>query len=954
MTYLPPQIRTVGVVSSFVGRRDQLVQLDHAVRSAESGEPQVVVVGGDAGIGKTWLLDHFASRLEDTGVRVLRTACIELGTQGLPLAPVNAALRQLVGRYGVEALVTAQPGVESLLQLLPELGVAETPVPDRARLFELYGALLQRLGTEHPLLWVIDDLHWADRSTRELLGFLARTLRASRILIATAYRADDLDRAHPLRPFLAELQRVRGVRRVDLPAFSRTETAELLRDVLGDRVTDEVVDRVYRRSGGNALVALELAQAGGSAEVIPESLRDVLLGKIERLPEASRHVVRRAAIGGRSITHGLLRAITGRDDAHLFDALRAAADQGVLLPDGADRYAFRHALVREAVVDDLLPAERRQLHRICAEALTSNPGLVAPDRYAAELAFHWHEAGDAVRALPALLSAADAAAQVPAYAERAQLLDRALRIWDDASGLDRLELFDQAIEAANWAGDALLALDLADRALALASADGSAEPERVAMLFVHRGLSLHNLDRDGALAAVDEGLAVLPETPTLGRARVLDLAGTVLVLRGWARRALDVAGESARLAARLGEPRLELSANTTRGWAFAMLGSYAEALEAMDGLRERAEQLGDQAQVARVQLNVAKSLVGAGRYADAVDVARSGIEAAGASGLARGLGTVIHLYLTWALMALGRWDEVETVALDVLELDPSSPATAAFHAARAEVAFLRGDVPTAVEQLSLALTVSGGAADTAPWMLPLVRQRADIALYENRIDDARKAVADALATGGERGSPAGLWMLLITGARISARQSDPEFEALLRRTASRLPRDSPALAACALHFAAELGDPGVTWPEVAGAMDAVGAVYRTAYAEMRCGEAALAAGDRDAAREWLRSAAERARWLHAQPLLAEIEVLARSAHLDIGRRAAEPVSAGLTERETEVLRLVAAGKSNKQIAEELYVSPKTVSVHVSNILAKFGVSSRGQAAATAHRLNLFP
>jgi len=211
----------------FVGRRDQLALLDEAVRTAQTGEPQFVVFGGDAGVGKTRLMEHFADRVEEAGVRVLRTACVELGSQGLPLAPVTAALRQLVGPGGAEAMAQLHPGGKALLRLLPEFG-SPAGVADRGRLFDLFGALLQRLGAEYPLLWLIDDVHWADRSTRDLLGFLARTLRASRILVVAAYRIDDLALGHPLRPFLAELQRLPGVRRIELASFSRAETGELL------------------------------------------------------------------------------------------------------------------------------------------------------------------------------------------------------------------------------------------------------------------------------------------------------------------------------------------------------------------------------------------------------------------------------------------------------------------------------------------------------------------------------------------------------------------------------------------------------------------------------------------------------------------------------------------------------------------------------------------------------
>jgi predicted ATPase len=307
-----------------VGRREQLAVLDDALRTAQAGEPRFVVLGGDAGVGKTRLMTHFADRVEESGVRVLRTACVELGTQGLPLAPLCSALRQLVDLVGLDALTGPQPGAAALLRLLPEYGIADPGTDSPARLYDLYGAVLHRLGTEHPLVWLVDDLHWADRSTRELVGFLARTLRATRVLVVAAYRADDLDRRHPLRPFLADLLRLPGVRRSELTGFSRAETAELVGDV-APVASHELVDRIYRRSGGNALFAVELARVGAGDE-LPDSLRDLLLRRLDMLDEGARDVVRRAAVGGRSVPHKLLAATTGLDDGALIEALRAGRE----------------------------------------------------------------------------------------------------------------------------------------------------------------------------------------------------------------------------------------------------------------------------------------------------------------------------------------------------------------------------------------------------------------------------------------------------------------------------------------------------------------------------------------------------------------------------------------------------------------------------------------------------
>jgi len=955
-----------------VGRRDQLAVLEDAMRLAESGEPQFLVFGGDAGVGKTRLMDHFAERIADSDARVLRTTCVELGTHGLPLAPLIAALRQLVEQVSVEAMGRVSPGVDALLQLLPEFGGTAARPEDRTRLFDVFGTLLHRLGVQHPVVWLIDDLHWADTSTRELLGFLARTLRASRVLTVLAYRADDLDRGHPLPVFLAELQRVPGVRRVALAGFSRAEIAELLSEAFPDRVCDDLVDRVYRRSAGNALYALELGQAD-SADALPDSLRGLLLRRVEQLPDNARYVVARAAVGGRRIPHGLLAATTGMSEVDLLAALRAAADARILLPDGAG-YVYRHHLVRDAVAAELLPVERALLHQRFAEALEADPGLVAPDRFAAEIAYHWYEAGAAARALPALLRAAEAAERMGGHTEQAQMLDRALRLWpgvpaaDRPSGADQAGLFESAIAAATWAGDYHQALDLIDRAQA--APDLLADLGRAAMLFAHRGMLLHNLHRDGAMPAVEQSLRLLPAAPGRERARVLELLGPALVLLGHLDQARSVAEEAVRLAADQGDLDLELSARSTLGWALTQAGAHAEAVEMLQATLGLVQ--GDHGtwQLARVYLNLGEALHELGRYGPAVDVARTGLAIARAAGVERPLGALFYVSLASSLTAAGHWDDVEATVSRGLELDPPATCVTAFHAARTEIALARGDLETARAELSLAAALTGQPAHAAAWTPTLTRQKAELAMRQSRIEDARRTVAEALPVALDRGTPAQAWELLVTAARVEtlaqmrahAMSGSADGEARteeLRTAASGLPASTPVLCAYAAEFAAEVNETARSWPQVVAAWDLVGHAYRAACARLRAARTAVKAGDRAGARDWLEAAADRADQLGAKGLLEEVRLLARTAHIELPGRSATAGDAdplrrlGLTDREAEVLRLVAAGRSNRQIAEQLFISAKTVSVHVSNVLAKFGVASRGEAAAAAHRLGLY-
>jgi len=966
-----------------VTRRDAFAVLDERVREVESGDPQVVVIAGDTGVGKTWLVQQFSGRVEELGGRVLRTGCVELGTHGLPLAAVHAAVRELVRQTGVDQLA-ADHTVAPLLALLPELQIATERPGDRSELFEQFGAVLDRLGNERTLTWVVDDFQWSDPSTRHLLGFLARTLSSTAVLIVAAYRSDDLASAHPLRAYLADLARLPNVSRFELDVLSRPETAELLEDELGDGAPDHVVDRVLRRSAGNALCAVELAHDAGS-DRLPENLTDLLLRRFRELGPHSRGLARKVAVGGSSVPHRLISDVAGLDDAALVEALRDLTDARILVSHD-DGYAFRHSLVQESICGELLPAERAHLHRRYAEAIDATPDLAEPGRADARLAYHWDAAGDRSRAEAALLRAAGAAEAVNAFAEQAQLLDRAITLGESGVGADdspsthgspsagRDVLVDAAIVAATKAGDNLLALRLVDRAAAAVNAVD--EPIRAARLAAHRGILLHNLNRVGALAAAEDALRLLPVEPTVERAAALDFAAAVLILEGRAGPARALLDEALRTATRGHDLSLEVSVRATLGWALTHLGQAAEAAETLRVGRELARGCGEPWPLVRIQLNLALAQLEVGDNAAAEGTAAEGLEHARQSGLERTLGSLLASYLATALMRSGHWDEADAIAAAMLATDVAPASAVALYARRMEMALARGSLGAAGRDLAAMRSLAG----PGPQALDAIRQEAELALARNDVVAARAAVDRALALPADCESPADVWAFLVSathvlsrarlatgsGARPGHRPADDRLAEdgpaedgpaeQLRRRAATLPADTPYLAALATQFVTELGDSD--WTAAVSAWEAVGDPYRLARAQARAGQAALANGDRAGATALLTAAAGGADDLRARPLLDEVMVLARSAHLDVTRPGTSSVveghllPMGLTARELEVLRLVASGRSNKQIAEALFISAKTVSTHVSNLLAKLAVTSRGEAAAAAHRLRL--
>lgn len=326
-------------------------------------------------------------------------------------------------------------------------------------MFEQVLGLLERLAEIEPTVLIIEDAHWADRSTRDLLSFLVRYLRSdARLLTLVTYRSDELHRRHPLRPLLAELGRVDQVTRFELRRLSRREVAEQAASIL-DGIPDTVdMDVVYARSEGNPLFVEALLSEGDAGETLPDSLRDLLLASVERLPEETQELLRVASAGGARIEHALLTAVAGVDDDALSRALRPAVAGNVLVVDG-EGYAFRHALIREAVHDDLLPGERTRLHTRFAEALERDLAILPAPRGAIELAHHWHAAHDALWALVSAWRAAAVARKSAAYGEQLRMLDRVLELWErvpDAAErieTDHADVMRQTITVAHLAGE---------------------------------------------------------------------------------------------------------------------------------------------------------------------------------------------------------------------------------------------------------------------------------------------------------------------------------------------------------------------------------------------------------------------------------------------------------------------------------------------------------------------
>lgn len=1045
-------VETRSVSPVFVGRAGELTSLTDALARATAegagpagcacGEPQALLVGGEAGVGKTRLVEEFLTVAARRGAVVAVGGCVEIGADGLPYAPFSTALRAL-RRTLPDEMAAACAGQEGeLARLLPELGEPGRDSADEhgtARLFELTGRLLERISGERAVVLVLEDLHWSDASTRHLLAYLFRTLRTGRLVVVGTYRSDDIHRRHPLRPLLAELDRLRTVRRIELARFNRAEVRRQLAGILADTPEPALVDEIFERSDGNAFFVEELAcslECGDGAGV-PDSLRDLLLVRVETLSDDAQRVARVVAEGGSAVEYELLAAVAGLAEDDLIEALRGAVGANLLLttPEG-NGYRFRHSLVREAVSDDLLPGERSRLNRRYAEALEADPTLVRDGERATRLASYWYGAHDAAKALPAVLKASVEARHRNAFSEQLRLLERAMELWDDApeairgtlrpidyaevypacgrdsaNPLSYLDLMAEATVAARFGNDRERALAICKKALRILESEDDAL--RAAWFWVQRSHLIQDLTRgDGwdELATAEELVRGLP--PSAVHAEVLmSVAGWGALHRPGAQTlaAADRAVEYARL---VGDEYIELHARLTRGWLTADAGDIDDGIAEMYAVRDRADELCLIGVMGRAGINLPSTLEAMGRSLEAVAAADHGIEICHSHGIAD-TEAWVRTNQAMSLFSLGHWDEAlattEAAARTALSRKPQGLVAAR----RTEVALARGDFAEAERQLALNKRSFGSRDPQPQYVINAVRHTVTLAVQQGRFSEARTAFEAQAEVGFPTGTQRYALPLLhvVAAAEADARglpatePGRPANLALIRAHLKRLPMVVPVWAAYGLLVDAELAraeglDTPDHWSRAAQAFTPLHRPYELAQIRHRWAEALLvASGDRPTATALLREAHGTALRLGARPLAETIELLAGRARITLtapdaphgpgagsglseeilvavtvpdsdgataeqtGRdhsdeqlratAAAAVESFGLTRREQDVHRLVADGHTNRKIAEELYISPKTASVHVSNILAKLGVASRGEAAALAHRLRLY-
>ncbi|MFF2510833.1 AAA family ATPase [Streptomyces sp. NPDC058086] len=971
----------------FIGRDDELARLTGVLDRAHAGTPRAVVLSGDAGVGKTRVLTEAAAHATRTGMTVLTGHCVDLGDVGLPYLPFTEILGMLGGDERFAAALAAHPAVD---RLLGAGSGTDTDTGSRLRLFEGVAGLLADAADITPLLLVLEDLHWADQSSRDLLRFLlSRGVLQNptpgspthRLALFASYRADDLHRRHPLRPLLAELARLPSVDRLELRPMADAEVARLVRALRTDALSDTTVRRIVDRAEGNAFYAEELLAAlpgdlDPAAPAMPSGLADLLLIRIEQLSDTAQQVLRTAAVAGRRVEHDLLRDAVQLPEDELESALREAVGRQLLVPGDDATYSFRHALAREAVYADLLPGERVRLHGSFAKLLAGR-GHTAQS--AAERAHHSRESHDLADALTASLEAADHAQRVGAPAEELRHVEAALELWPAVDpgarprDGDPVTLTLRASAAAAHAGETHRAVSLTRAALARAGSDADSElAARVRYTLAGNLMRVDSLQ--AAFTYSSEALAMIPAEPP-SHTWVWAAATHVMAARymGHDEDAERVARQALRTAEelRLTDAQADL--------IISLVGledhnrRTAEGRERLRQARDLARRAGNVSVEMRALFNLAIGAYESGALDECLAWLAEGLERANRSGLVSSPYALELRYLqSLILYTLGRWDEcARAAAVDAERLPPAGGfavgpalyvalargqegpaeraralldgpfdwmATLVAGIVLTDAAALRGDPEGAVASVRSTLgALSDGSGSERPDI--------GVRLAALALASVADAAVELRLTGDEAG--ARRWTDIATELVEVARSTAAKGEDGSRQG----PEGLAWLARAEAEWLRAHSGPDVAaWAKAVAAFD-YGDPYELARCERRLAEALLVADRREEAAERARAARDTAVRLGAVPLREELDTLIRRGRLADSPSAADRVPA-LTARESDVLRLLARGRTNRQIGEELFITGKTASVHVSNILAKLGAAGRTEAVAIAYREGL--
>jgi DNA-binding CsgD family transcriptional regulator len=961
----------------FVGRAAELAEIAAIVTSAAAGRPGVALVHGEPGAGKTRLLDEVVSSVPPETV-VARGAGVGFLGGRMPYAPLIATIRSLLSRLPKDAVpAVLGPDPRDLALLLPELGSRPDVPSDQARLIAAVSAVFDRAAEVAPTLLVVDDLHSADLATLETLAYVCAALDRQRLAVVVAFRPHEV--GDDLAEWLEDRRRGPQVHDVPVGPMSLDETREQLTDLVGGDprsvLGPALVARIHARSVGNpyAAEALMRAALAGDADTLPVSLREVLVRRTRACGPAASDLLRLVAAAGEQVSHPVLAdaavrsGLTGDLDAAVHEAVRAHLL--VVEPTGL---SMPHALLAEALYADMLPGERRTLHGALADALEqagAGPAAIAE---------HADRAGQAARSLQWSVRAAEAAEDVYAYGEAHVQYDRVRRLWPtvpdatEVAGSDAVEVFTRAASVAALCDQDATAVEIIERVRSWLQSDPAVDVVRQGLLEGKYARFLLDAGRtDAALLAARRAVELVPADPPTA-ARAVVVSGLVHVL-DWAGGSSDwepLADEAVEVARAADDAATLARALVIRCTVLPTAPTaVADAREAVRlALADGTPEL-----VGQTYSNLVDLLQCLGDWRAGVVSAKEGVEAVSERGLGIRYGSWLTTQAAELCVTHGEWDEAATLLERALRDTRHVPGANRDYALvnRARLRAVRG------EDEGLAADLAD--LDRLPAVLELLRceAQAESLLWRGEPDAALAAVDAHAATATPRlltmAAPLA-WLAARAVADLAeprrSRELGHELDLVNRLVDAACgdtalpgsrPREVRLLCLAELSRArGEAGDRVQPWLDAVAAIDEVDRPYLASYARWRLAQACLAVRDRQGAVDVLRAAHADAARLGAAPLRAKVEAFARRARVDLrapvdlrGEVASSaPGLPGevLTGREREILGHLAAGRTNGEIARAPFISSKTASVHVSNILRKLGASSRYEAAELAERL----
>ena len=946
-------------MTALLGRSAELQRLLAAVDRAREGQGGLLLLSGEAGVGKTRLAAEVARRCADA--LVLWGSVSHNGS--VPYGPVVAALRSRL-RSDPGALADCGPLTRHLAMILPELGEA-TPVTDRPTLFEAIRCALARLAEDRPVVMVLDDLHWSDEATLELLSALGDSLGELSVLVLAAYRSDGVARDHGLRRLRHELRRAGRLHELALGPLRADEVAELVTATLGSPVSPSLVGSVYDATQGTPFFVEELASAlrvsaslkpgrhglelAHHGEIpLPDTVRDAVLIHASELSQEGRSAAEAAAVAGVVFDFDLVASLSS--PAGVAELL----ERGLAREQDAGSAVFRHGLARDALYADVPWMRRRRLHRALAEALEA---AGAPSRV---IAAHWLGARDGARARDALLRAAAEAAAVHAFRDAADAGRQALDLWpegeDAALRLQVLERYGGCAELSGQLAEATRAWR--ELASVREGIEQAAAQRRLAAVLELRG------DREGAFAARGLAAEKLAAHGAPAEAAIEHLAmANQRRTEAQHAEAIALAETSGAEADRAGRLDLRLRALGLEGVARAKSGEYETGLATVRGALAVALEHDLTAVAADLYQRLSVTLYDSADYPraeEALDTALDLCRAAGDSGVEVACVTC----MAYVLRERGEWQRAAQISRDLIASDTAAWAAEGVLGA---IHCWEGRISSARRLLTSSLAVSSRvrhynlAVDSTA---ALARVAAAEGAHDEAADHCRSILARWQDSNDHHYALGPLrWGATYFASRRNASGAHACAEALSRVASQTGHAEALAALGCAIADTALLDSDAETAAEQAArAVElhrGLDMPFERAQIELRAGVALAATGERGAALEQLSSAYRTARKLGARPLATEaareVAALGESIARRLGSRAAadaDAAGAGLSRRELEVVRLVAVGRTNTEIAQQLYLSRRTVDMHVRNILRKLACRSRVEAAHRAGELGL--